>query len=106
MSHRILNVPTDVATTPPVQINRVLIQKDRQKQLVFYWFKQRDRMLSNEYLVKLYLFWDAMTRQRSDGGLIRLSAAVDPGEDEQEVEQRLLQFARSIQPQLTRYIPD
>ena len=106
MSHSILNVPTDEATTPPIQINRVLIQKDRQKQLVFYWFKQRDRMLSNEYLVKLYLFWDAMTRQRSDGGLIRLSAAVDPGEDEQEVEQRLLQFARSIQPQLTRYIPD
>ena len=45
-------------------------------------------------------------RQRSDGALIRLSAAVDPGEDEQEVEQRLLQFARGIQPQLTRYIPD
>jgi hypothetical protein len=54
-------------------VNRVLIQKDRQKQLVLYWFKQRDRMLSNEYLVKLYLFWDAMTRQRSDGALIRLS---------------------------------
>jgi UDP-N-acetylmuramyl pentapeptide phosphotransferase/UDP-N-acetylglucosamine-1-phosphate transferase len=52
-------------------------------------------MLSNEYLVKLYLFWDAMTRQRSDGALIRLSAAVDPGEDEQAVEQRLLQFAQN-----------
>ncbi len=98
-----VNLPMDGITEP---VNRVLIQKDRQKQLVLYWFKQRDRMLSNEYLVKLYLFWDAMTRQRSDGALIRLSAAVDPGEDEQEVEQRLLQFARSIQPQLTRYIPD
>ena len=63
-------------------------------------------MLSNEYLVNLYLVWDAMTRQRSDGALIRLSAAVDPGEDEQAVEQRLLQFAQTIQPQLHRYIPD
>ncbi|MCS6316490.1 MAG: VPLPA-CTERM-specific exosortase XrtD [Nitrospira sp.] len=98
-----VNLPMDGFTEP---VNRVLIQKDRQRQLVVYWFKQRERILSNEYLVKLYLFWDAMTRQRSDGALIRLSAAVDPGEDEREVEQRLLQFARSIQPQLNRYIPD
>jgi hypothetical protein len=51
-----VNLPMDGLTEP---VNRVLIQKDRQKQLVLYWFKQRDRILSNEYLVKLYLFWDA-----------------------------------------------
>jgi hypothetical protein len=56
--------------------------------------------------VKFYLFWDALTRQRSDGALIRLSAAVEPGEHEQDVEQRLLRFAGQIQPQLNRYIPD
>lgn len=98
-----VDLPIGGLTEP---VNRVLIQKDRQKQLVVYWFKQRDRILSNEYLVKLYLLWDAMTRQRSDGALIRLSAAVDPGDDEQAVEQRLLQFAQRIQPQLNRYIPD
>lgn len=102
-SKRTVSLPMNGLTEP---INRVLIQKDRQKQLVIYWFKQRDRILSNEYLVKLYLLWDAMIRQRSDGALIRLSAAVDPGEDEQEVEQRLLQFAQTIQPQLNRFIPD
>ncbi|MBK7420504.1 MAG: VPLPA-CTERM-specific exosortase XrtD [Nitrospira sp.] len=102
-SKRTVDLPMGRLTEP---VNRVLIQKDREKQLVLYWFKQRDRMLSNEYLVKLYLVWDAMTRQRSDGALIRLSAAVDPGEDEQAVEQRLLQFAQTIQPQLHRYIPD
>jgi EpsI family protein len=95
-----------MARGPALPINRVLIQKDRQKQLVLYWFKQRDRFLSSEYLVKFYLFWDALMRQRSDGALIRLSAAVDPGRDEQDVEQRLLRFARNIQPQLNRYIPD
>lgn len=102
-SNRTVDLPMGSLTEP---VNRVLIQKDRQKQLVLYWFKQRDRMLSNEYLVKLYLLWDALTRQRSDGALIRLSAAVDPGDDEQKVEQRLLQFAQRIQPQLHRYIPD
>ncbi|CBK42113.1 conserved membrane protein of unknown function [Nitrospira defluvii] len=102
-SHRRISLPMD---GHPEMVNSVLIQKDRQKQLVIYWFKQRDRVLSNEYLVKFYLFWDALTRQRSDGALIRLSAAVELGESEQQVEHRLLEFARSIQPQLTRYIPD
>ena len=102
-SHRTANLSLGGYRVP---VNRVLIQKDRHKQLVFYWFKQRNRSLSSEYLVKFYLFWDAVMRQRSDGALIRLSAAVDPGEDEQEVEQRLLQFAQTIQPQLNRYIPD
>ncbi|MBX3349518.1 MAG: VPLPA-CTERM-specific exosortase XrtD [Nitrospira sp.] len=102
-SRRSVNLPMNGLTEP---VNRVLIQKDQHKQLVVYWFKQRDRILSNEYLVKLYLLWDALTKQRSDGALIRLSAAVDPGEDDEAVEHRLLQFARSIQPQLSRYIPD
>lgn len=87
-------------------MNRVLIQKDHQKQLVLYWFKQRERVLASEYLVKWYLFWDALTRQRSDGALIRLSASVEPGEREQDVAQRLVRFATEIQPHLTRFIPD
>ena len=104
-SHGTINLP---ATGRPsaLTINRVLIQKDRQKQLMLYWFKQRERVLASDYLVKWYLFWDALTRQRSDGALIRLSASVGPGESEQDVETRLLEFSRTIHPQLSRYIPD
>ena len=106
ISQNTLNLAVNGARGQAVAINRVLIQKDRQKQLVLYWFKQRDRFLSSEYLVKFYLFWDALTRQRSDGALIRLSATVEPGEHDRDVEQRLLRFAGQIQPQLNRYIPD
>ena len=102
-SHRTVNLSMDGLSQPA---NRVLIQNDRQKQLVLYWFKQRDRALSNEYLVKVYLFWDALTKQRTDGSLIRLSAAIEPNESEQDVENRLFEFARNIHPQLKRYIPD
>lgn len=102
-SHDRVILPADGRAIP---VNRVLIQKDREKQLVLYWFKQRDRQLASEYSVKWYLLWDALTKQRSDGALIRLSASVLPGEAEKEVEHRILQLARQIQPQLTRYIPD
>lgn len=105
-SHSTVHLMANGANEQVVPVNRVLIQKDQQKQLVLYWFKQRNRLLASEYLVKFYLFWDSLTRQRSDGALIRLSAAVNPGESDRDVEQRMSRLAERIQPQLIRYIPD
>jgi EpsI family protein len=87
-------------------VNRALIQKDTQKQIVFYWFKQRDRLLNDEYLVKLFLFWDALSRGRTDGALVRIASLVGPGETEDIVDQRLLRFVSTIEPELNRYVPD
>lgn len=106
ISHRTLDLPLLDGHGLSYPVNRILIQKDSQKQLVLYWFKQRERLLSNEYLVKMYLFWDALTKSRSDGALIRLVAAIATGETEVAVEQRLVNFARQIQPELSRYVPD
>src|SRR6267143_557320 len=77
-----------------------------QKEIVLYWFKQRDRILTNEYLVKVYLFWDAVSRGRTDGALVRIASLVGPGETEEIVDQRLLRFVSTIEPELTRYVPD
>ena len=90
----------------PITVNRVRIQKDDQKQLVLYWFQQRGRSIANEYLVKWFLVWDLITRQRSDGALVRLTTAIGSGETESEAEGRLMAFAETIQPVLTKYVPD
>ena len=87
-------------------ISRVLIQKNDQKQIVLYWFKQRDRVLTDEYLVKFYLFWDALSRGRTDGALVRIASLVGPGESEQTVDRRLVDFAGLVEPELRRYVPD
>ena len=49
----------------PLIVNRVVIQQGATKQLVYYWFQQRGREMTNEYLVKWYLFWDSLTRRRT-----------------------------------------
>lgn len=94
------------AMIQPLRANRVLIQKADQKQIVLYWFKQRERILTDEYLVKLYLLWDAISRRRTDGALVRIASPVGPGETETEVDQRLRDFATVVEPELTRYVPD
>ena len=90
----------------PLLVNRAVIQKGEHKQLVYYWFQQRGRNLTNEYLVKWYIFWDALTRNRTDGALVRLTAIVNPGEDMANVDKRLTDFAKLVSAPLKSYLPD
>lgn len=86
-------------------LNRVKIQKGDYRQLVYYWFQQRGRILTNEYRVKWYLFWDALTRQRTDGALVRLTTHVAPGETWGLADQRLHRFLKTAAGRLDRFIP-
>lgn len=99
-------LPSTSKLVHPLHVNRALIQKNDQKQIVLYWFKQRDRILTDEYLVKLYLLWDAIFRRRTDGALVRLASLVGPGESEAAVDHRLREFATAIEPELVRFVPN
>lgn len=90
----------------PLVVNRYLIRKEEATQLVYYWFQGRGRITTNEYFVKWYLFWDALTKQRTDGALVRLTVYVPPGEDVALADARLQSFAEEIERVLPQYIPD
>jgi exosortase D (VPLPA-CTERM-specific) len=87
-------------------VNRAVIELGQQRQIVYYWFQQRGRAMTNEYLVKWFIFWDALTRNRTDGALVRFSAPVAPGMDESRADAEIAQFAAAVVPQLQWYIPD
>ncbi|MCP5299937.1 MAG: VPLPA-CTERM-specific exosortase XrtD, partial [Chromatiaceae bacterium] len=90
----------------PLRVNRSIIRKGDDGQLVYYWFQQRGRVMTNEYIVKLNLFRDAVVRNRTDGALVRLvmplSATMDIGDADRE----LSTFARALAPLLASYIPN
>jgi exosortase D (VPLPA-CTERM-specific) len=89
-----------------LQVNRLLIKKGDYTQVVYYWFKQRERNVTNEWLVKWFLFWDGMTRNRTDGALVRLTAFVQPGEDVSVADDSLVEFLSDVHPYLAEYVPD
>jgi exosortase D (VPLPA-CTERM-specific) len=89
----------------PLRINRAVVQLGNQRELVYYWFQQRGRIIDSEFAVKLYLFWDAVTRHRTDGAMVRLITALPPGGSETEADRRLTDFASRVAPDLPRYIP-
>jgi EpsI family protein len=90
----------------PLRVNRALIRLGNQQQLVYYWFQQRGRVITNEYVVKWYLFWDALTRNRTDGALVRLVVALPPNGAADAADQQLTEFAAAAAPTLTAYVPD
>ena len=89
-----------------LRVNRTLIELGDQRQLVYYWFEQRGRVITNEFAVKWYLFWDALTRNRTDGALVRLITALPPSSDEADADRRLAGVAAQVAPMLTRFVPN
>lgn len=89
-----------------ITVNRANIRKGDYTQLVYYWFQGRNRIITNEYLVKWYLFWDALRKNRTDGALVRLTTMVGPDENIQDAERRLLDFVVKISGILDKYVPN
>ncbi len=89
-----------------IRINRMLVQRADNKYLMYYWFKQRHRNISNEYLVKWYLFWDGMTKNRTDGALIRILYPLPTNIDVNDGDETIQSFISAALPNLPEYVPD
>jgi exosortase D (VPLPA-CTERM-specific) len=88
-----------------ISVNRAVIQKDSIKQLAFYWFPARGRIITNEIQMKAFNFWDGLTRQRSDGALVRVITLVYPDETVEAAEERMRIFITDFNPVLSEYLP-
>lgn len=89
----------------PMEVVRVVIDRANQRQIVYYWFEQRGRRIANEYWMKWYLFVDALTRNRTDGALVRVVSPVRQGESTEAVDQRIQDFIRLSEPHLGTFVP-
>jgi len=88
-----------------LRVNRVEIALGEQRQLVYYWFAQRGRNLTSEYLVKWYIFQDGLMHNRTDGALVRLTTPIADKTDMAAGDARLEAFVRDIDPKLAYYLP-
>src|SRR5579863_3609590 len=55
-----------------IVVNEYVIAQGLNKQLVFYWYQGRGRVIASEYWGKFWMISDAITRNRTDGALVRL----------------------------------
>jgi EpsI family protein len=83
---------------------KLVLQKGDNKQIMLYWFHSRGRIIHSQYMQKIYLVIDSITRHRTDGSFVRLIALVtSAGEDAATA--FLKEFAEKLMPILQEYIP-
>jgi EpsI family protein len=98
-------IPLTVGDHVPFIVNRYVIAKGGDRQLVLYWYLAHNRPVASEYWAKFYLVTDSIRMNRSDGSLVRLTTHMLPGETVDSAMQRLLPFAGEVVPLLNQYIP-
>ena len=87
------------------EVNRAVIQKGEQKQLVYYWFEQRGKRMTNDFAAKMSVLWDGVARGRTDGALVRFTTPVGRGESVELADARLQAMMRESLERLPRFIP-
>ena len=89
-----------------IRVNRYVIQKGLDRQVVLYWYQSHGRVVANEYWGKVLLVYDAIRLNRTDAALVRIISPVLPDEpDDTSAEHRASQFARALFPLLGKYLP-
>jgi EpsI family protein len=89
----------------PIAVNRYVIGKGAERQLVLYWYQSNGRVVAGEYWAKIFLVWDSMRRHRSDGALVRIVTPVLPNEPLENAQRRATLFAESAVSSLDAVIP-
>lgn len=89
-----------------IVVNEYVIAQGLNKQLVFYWYQGRGRVVANEYWGKFWMISDAITRNRTDGALVRLITPITQSDDLSEAHARLVKFTQGIFPYLNELIPN
>ncbi len=90
----------------PFEVNRAVIQKNLEKQIVYYWFEQRGKRYTNDFAVKLYTVLDSLRYGRTDGALVRYTTPVMHGETEADADARIKRFLAASLPTLPRFLPE
>ena len=90
-----------------ISVNRYVIQKGVDRQLVLYWYQSHGRVVANEYWSKYYLIRDAVRLNRTDAALVRVIVPIPSNLDgaETKAEEQATEFVRSMFPLLSAYLP-
>jgi EpsI family protein len=88
-------------------VNRYVIQKGLDRQVVLYWYQGRGRVIANEYANKFWLMLDAARLHRSDGALVRVVAPVSRAANGSltAADAAAVEFTRDLVPRLSRFLP-
>jgi exosortase D (VPLPA-CTERM-specific) len=88
-----------------IPVNRYVVSKTGERQLVLYWFQAHGRVVASEWWAKYYLIRDSIRLNRSDGGMVRLMTPMLEGESADAAQARMMKLGSQLLPLIDNYIP-
>ncbi len=85
-----------------IRVNEYLLAKGENRQLVYYWYQSRNRVIANEYEDRFFMIVDSLFKRRSDGALVRISGPVQDLRHARKLQQ---EFIRALYPILRDFLP-
>jgi len=100
-------VPLDMPGSPQenATVKRVVIAKNTARQLVYYWYQSRGRVISEDWKKIVFVGLDRAIRGRTDGSLVRFTVPILQ-KDEAKAEAAFRELAPRILTQLPAYVPE
>ena len=95
-------------TKTTIVVNRLVIAKGLDRELVLYWYQSHGRVVANEYWGRVLLAYDAFRLHRTDGALVRIVAPIETGDADGErvVERAATSFVQALVPVLSESVPE
>jgi EpsI family protein len=87
-----------------ISVNRYVVARGSDRELVLYWFQQQGRIIRSEYWSKAFQIWDGIIRRRSDAALVRIVVPV--GATAARAQARGVAFVRLLSARLPAYLPN
>jgi EpsI family protein len=100
-----VTIPDAAGPGTEIEVNRYVVRKGLERQLVLYWYQSHGRVVASEYTSRLLLINDAIRMNRTDGSMVRVISPIAADSDGTEAEALATEFVRSIFPLLSEYIP-
>jgi EpsI family protein len=108
LSQTIMSVPDSRgAAGASIPVNRVVVQKGLDREMVLYWYQSHGRIIASEYSSRFYLAVDAVRLNRTDGAIVRIVAPIagDSPDAEQRAQDLSVRFIADVLPALAPYLP-
>jgi EpsI family protein len=97
-------VTFDVPGSDAARVNRMIVNKGAERQLVYFWFQSESTVMSTGWEQNWYKFHHRLQHGRNDGTLVRVAVGVPTGK-EQEVEDRAQRFSKIVMPLISQFWP-
>jgi EpsI family protein len=100
---RSVSVALPLAGGDRPEVNLYVVENERHRLIVLYWYQSHGDIVASEYAAKLHTIRDAIALHRTDSALVRVTVPVTT--DEAAAIQSAVDFASLVAPHLNLVLP-